>query len=70
MNRLYKLLFLMPIIIVGCKSPDLSNKKFSQVFNKFDMNIYSTEGNKILTIKSPNSNYDAVNNIFNIIIFE
>ena len=66
MNRFYKLLFLIPIIIVGCKDSDISNKKFSQVFNKFDMNIYSTEGIKTLTIKSPNSNYDGVNNIFNL----
>ena len=66
MNKFYKLLFLIPMIIVGCKAPDLSNKNFSQVFNKFDLTIYSTEGNKMLTIKSPNSNYDGVNNIFNL----
>ena len=66
MNKLYKVLFLIPIIIIGCKNSDLSDKKFSQVFNKFDMNIYSTEGIKTLTIKSPNSNYDGVNNIFNL----
>ena len=66
MIKFYKLLFFFPIIIVGCKGPDLSNKNFSQVFNKFDMTIYSTEGNKSLTIKSPNSNYDGVNNIFNL----
>ena len=66
MIKFFKLLFFIPIIIVGCKGPDLSNKNFSQVFNKFDMTIYSTEGNKILTIKSPNSNYDGVNNIFNL----
>tara|TARA_B100001057_G_scaffold441351_1_gene475912 strand:+ start:455 stop:1078 length:624 start_codon:yes stop_codon:yes gene_type:complete len=66
MNKFYKLLFLMPIIIVGCKGSDISNKKFSQVFDKFDMNIYSTEGKKILTIKSPNSDFDGENNIFNL----
>ena len=66
MNKFYKLLFLIPIIIVGCKDSDINNKKFSQVFNNFDMNIYSTEGIKTLTIKSPNSNYDGVNNIFNL----
>ena len=66
MNKFYKILFLIPMIIVGCKAPDLSNKNFSQVFNKFDLTIYSTEGNKMLTIKSPNSNYDGINNIFNL----
>ena len=66
MNKFYKLLFFIPMIIVGCKGPDLSNKNFNQVFNKFDLTIYSTEGNKMLTIKSPNSNYDGVKNIFNL----
>ena len=66
MNKFYKLLFLIPMFIVGCKGPDFSNKNFSQVFNKFDLTIYSTEGNKTLTIKSPNSNYDRLKNIFNL----
>ena len=66
MNKFYNLTFLIAIIIVGCKGPDISNKKFNQVFDKFDMNIYSTEGNKTITIKSPSSNFDGVNNIFNL----
>ena len=66
MIKLKNLLFLIPVIIIGCKGTDLSTKKFSQVFDKFDMNIYSTEGNKTLTIKSPNSNFDRESNIFNL----
>ena len=66
MNKFNKFLFLIPIMIAGCKGPDISNKKFSQVIDKFDMNIYSTEGKKTLTIKSPNSNFDRENNIFNL----
>ncbi len=66
MNKFYKLLFLIPVIIVGCKGPELSNKKFSQIFDKLNMNIYSTEGEKTLTIKSPNSNFDRKNNVFNL----
>jgi len=66
MIKLNKLLFLIPLIIFGCKGTNLSNKKFSQVIDNFNMNIYSTEGKKILTIKSNNSNFDRVNNIFNL----
>ena len=66
MSKLYKILFLISIVIVGCKRPDLSNKKFNQLIDKLEMNIYSTEGIKTLTIKSPNSNYDRENNTFNL----
>ena len=66
MNKFYKLLFLIPLIIVGCKGPDLSNKKISQVFDELNMNIYSNEGEKTLTVKSPNSNFDRANNILNL----
>ena len=66
MIKLKKLLFIIPVIIVGCKGTDLNTKKLSQVFDKFDMNIYSTEGYKTLTIKSPNSNFNRENNIFNL----
>tara|TARA_B100000989_G_scaffold274084_1_gene232680 strand:+ start:377 stop:1000 length:624 start_codon:yes stop_codon:yes gene_type:complete len=66
MNKFYKLLFLISIIIVSCKGPETNKKTFSQIIDKFDMYIYSTEGNKILTIRSPNSNFDRENNIFNL----
>ena len=66
MSKPYKILFLISIFIVGCKRPDLSNKKFNQFIDKLEMNIYSTEGIKTLTIKSPNSNYDRENNTFNL----
>lgn len=66
MNKFYKLLYLIPIIIIGCKSPDFDNKKFSQVINKFYMNIYSIEGEKILSIKSPTSRYENNSNIISL----
>ena len=66
MSNFSKLLSLVSIILVGCNSTDYSNNKFSQVIDKLDMNIYSTEGIKTLTIKSPYSNYDRENNIFNL----
>ena len=64
MNKLFKLLFLIPIFIVGCKSNSLINKDFSQVIDNIDMNIFSTEGEKLFSIKSPYSSYENNSNIF------
>ena len=66
MNRFYKLFFLLPIIIIGCNSKDLDDKLISQSINSLDMNIYSIHGNKLLSIKSPYSNYDKIKNIFSL----
>lgn len=66
MNRFYKLLFFIPIIIVGCKSSSLSIKDFSQVIDNFNMNIFSVEGEKLFSIKSPFSTYENNINIFNL----
>ena len=53
MNKFYKILFLIPLIVVGCKGSDLSNKKFSQVFDKLNMNIYSNEGENEKLVPHP-----------------
>ncbi len=66
MNRFYKLLFLISIIIVGCKSREIGDKTISQSINSLYMNIFSNEGKKLLSIKSPYSNYDNQNNTFNL----
>ena len=64
MNKLFKLLFLVPIFIVGCKSNSLINKDISQVIDNIDMNIFSSEGEKLFSIKSPYSSYENNSNIF------
>ena len=66
MNKYYKLLFLIPIIIVGCKTRDVDNKKFSQSINSLNMNIFSNEGKKLITIVSPYSIYDKKKDTFNL----
>ena len=66
MNRLYKLLLVIPIILIGCKSKEIDDKKISLSINSLDMNIYSRQGNKLLSIKSPYSNYEKDKNIFNL----
>ena len=66
MNKFSKLLLLIPIIIIGCKNTNHINSNFNQVIDKFDMNIYSTEGEKVLSIKSPSSRYENSSNIINL----
>tara|TARA_Y100000991_G_scaffold168697_1_gene130441 strand:- start:312 stop:932 length:621 start_codon:yes stop_codon:yes gene_type:complete len=66
MNRLYILFFLIPIIIIGCKYRDIDDKIISQSINSLNMNIYSSDGIKLLSIKSPYSNYKKGKNIFNL----
>ena len=66
MNKLYKLLLIFIIIISGCKNQNLENKKINQVIDNFDMNIYSTDGKKLFSIKSPSSSYESNSNIFNL----
>ena len=66
MNRFYKLLFFISVIIVGCKSREIDNNTISQSINSLYMNIFSNEGKKLLSIKSPYSNYDNQKNTFNL----
>ena len=66
MNRFYKLLFLISIIIVGCKSRAIDDNTISQSINSLYMNIFSNEGKKLLSIKSPYSHYDNQKNTFNL----
>ena len=62
MNRFYKLLFLIPIIIAGCKNREIENKVISQSINNLYLNIFSNKGEKMLSIKSPYSKYDNLKN--------
>ena len=66
MNRFYKLLFLISITIVGCRSSEINTNKISQSINSLNMNIFSNEGKKLLSIKSPYSSFDNQKNIFNL----
>ncbi len=66
MISLYKLLFLIPLIIFGCKNKEIDKKYLSQSIDTLNMNIFSNKGIKLLSIKSPNSNYDNESNTFNL----
>ena len=66
MNRWYKLFLILPIIIIGCKNKEIDEKYLSQSINTFNMNIFSKEGKKFISIKSPYSNYDKERNSFDL----
>tara|TARA_S200000501_G_scaffold318592_1_gene312463 strand:- start:320 stop:946 length:627 start_codon:yes stop_codon:yes gene_type:complete len=66
MNKFYRLLFFILILITGCKTINDDEKKITQSINSLNMNIYSSEGHKLVSIKSPYSNYDKDKNIFNL----
>ena len=66
MSRLFKLLFLIPIIIFGCKTKVINDKEVIQSINNLNMNIYSNEGKILFSIKSPNSKYDKEKNTLNL----
>ena len=66
MNKLYISLILIPILTYGCRIRDIDNNIYTQSIDSFTMNIFSSKGNKIFTIKSPFSNYNKENNIFNL----
>ena len=64
MNKIYKFLFIIPIIIAGCKTNETKEKLISQSIDNLNLNIYSNEGEKLFKIKSPNSIYSKKNNTF------
>ena len=66
MSRFYKILFIVTIIIAGCKSPESDDKVKFQSIDNMNMNIFSNEGKRLFTIKSPNSSYSKEKNTFNL----
>ena len=66
MSRFYKILFIVTIIIAGCKSPESDDKVKIQSIENMNMNIFSNEGKRLFTIKSPNSSYSKEKNTFNL----
>ncbi len=56
----------MPIILFGCKPTNIDDNIFNQTINSLNMNIFSKEGKKLFSIKSPYSTFDKDKNIFNL----
>ena len=66
MIKFYKLFFLITIIISGCKNREIDNNIITQSINSLNMDVFSNEGKKLLSVISPASYYDKVNNTFNL----
>ena len=58
MNKLHKLIFIIPVLIIGCAPKVIEENKVIQKIDSLDMNIFSNEGEKIYSVKSPYSSYD------------
>ena len=58
MNNLYKLIIIFPVLITGCSTNVIEENKVIQKIDSLDMNIFSNEGEKIYSVKSPYSSYD------------
>ena len=52
--------------MIGCTNDEIDEKYLNQSINNLNMNIYSKEGVKLYSIKSPNSNYNKEINKFNL----
>ena len=58
MNNLHKLIIILPVLITGCSTNVIEENKVIQKIDSLDMNIFSNEGEKIYSVKSPYSSYD------------
>ena len=56
--KLNRLIIFLPIFILGCAPNVIEENRIIQKIDSLDMNIFSKQGEKIYSIKSPNSIYD------------
>ena len=64
MNNLHKLIIIIPVLITGCSPNVIEENKVIQKIDSLDMNIFSNEGEKIYSVKSPYSSYDKTKQKF------
>ena len=66
MNNIYRLIIFLQIVILGCAPNVNEGNKVIQKIESLNMNIFSKKGEKIYSIKSPNSKYDKIQLKFNL----
>ena len=66
MNKIYRLISFLPILILGCTPNVIEENNVKQKIDNLDMIIYSKKGDKIYSIISPNSTYDKIQLNFNL----
>ena len=65
MNKLYKLLVIfIPFFILGCTPNVFEENKITKEINNLNLNIFSKNGDKKYSIKSPYSTYNNIINKF------
>ncbi len=66
MNKISKLIFIIPFIILGCASNVIKEEKTTLKIDNLDLNIFSKSGDKIYSITSPYTSFDNVQQKFNL----
>ena len=66
MNNIFRLIIFLPVFTLGCAPNVFEENKVIQKIESLNMNIFSKEGDKIYSIRSPNSKYDNVQLKFNL----
>ena len=64
MNNLYRFLIIIPFFILGCNSNVIEEDKVTKEINNLNLNIFSKNGDKKYSIKSPFSTYNNFINKF------
>ena len=60
MINIYRLIFFLPIFMIGCAPNLIEENKVTQKIESLDMNIFSKKGDKIYSVTSPNSSYNNI----------
>ena len=60
MNKIYRLIFFISFVILGCVPKVIEENKVIQEIDSLDMNIFSKKGEKIYSLTSPNSIYNNI----------
>ena len=60
MSNIYRLIIFLPLFIIGCAPNVIDENKIIQKIESLDMTIFSSSGDKIYSITSPNSSYDNI----------
>ena len=66
MNKVYKLIIILPVFILGCSPNAIRENKITKKINSLDLNIFSKSGDKKYSIISPSSTYDNVKDKFHL----
>ena len=64
MNNLYRFLIIIPFFILGCTTNVIEEDKVTKEINNLNLNIFSNNGDKKFSIKSPYSTYNNFINKF------